>query len=333
MSRKMLPVLFLSHGGGPAHLLDFAGSPFAEIDRNSPSAEFMRSLSKNVVDKFNKTGNKVDCILVVSAHWEEPQFTVEYQTSKTTKLYYDYYGFPEEAYYPHLVYPAKTDLKVADEVINLLGDHNIKVNKKERGYDHGVFIPLKVAYPEANIPIVQLSLKDGLSMAEHIRLGEILRPLRSKGVLIVASGQITHNLREIRTARSGVDPRSIEFTDYIKNLLEDATPENYEQRKSLLTNIADHAPHFYWCHPRPEHFVPLAVAFGAGFTHHDVAESTSELEEGKSGADVEGSFAAEVDGSAAVIADSCSENGNAFCRRIYHEVAVGSMAVDSYVFL
>lgn len=281
-SRSMLPVLFLSHGGGPAHLLDFRGSTFAEIDKFSPSAEFLRNLPK-LLEQENHTKKPIECILVVSAHWEEPQFTVEYPTSsKTTKLYYDYYGFPEESYYPHLTYPVKTNFEVADELVaTLKNTHNIKVAKKERGYDHGVFIPLKVAFPEANIPIVQLSLKDGLSMREHIQLGEALRPFRSRGVLIVTSGQITHNLREIRPpsnpAQKVEDPRAVAFCDYIKTFLEGTTPENYEAQKATFSHVADHAPHFYWCHPRPEHFVPLAVAFGASFVPPEAATGEEEV--------------------------------------------------------
>ncbi|MFN3362002.1 MAG: hypothetical protein ACK421_11345, partial [Pseudanabaenaceae cyanobacterium] len=153
---------------------------------------------------------------------------------------YDYYGFPDEAYAPHTTYPVKTDLAVADRVIAQIeaASHGKwRVAKKERGFDHGVFIPLKVAFPEANIPVVQLSLKEGLSMREHIQLGEYLRPLRSEGVLIVTSGQITHNLRMMRSGDPNVkDPKSVEFCEYICRLLESTTPENYEEHKRRLVN-------------------------------------------------------------------------------------------------
>lgn len=290
----MLPVLFLSHGGGPAHALDSAGSMFQTIDINSPSAAFMRSLP-TILDSNLPTGIQPQCILVISAHWEEPNFTVDYQP-KATKLVYDYYGFPEEAYAPHLTYPVKTNLKVADCVVDLLNSHGITTAKKDRGFDHGVFMPLKTAFPEANIPTVQLSLRDGLSMKEHIQIGELLRPLRNKGVLIIASGQITHNLREFRTPRDEVDPRIVEFLDYMHSLLTSTTPETYEQSKDILTNIADHAPHFYWVHPRPEHFVPLAVAFGASYIPQEGSDASKPV-----------------------------------AQRIYSEVVMGSMGIDSYI--
>lgn len=290
----MLPVLFISHGGGPAHALDSRGSIFRSIDINSPSAAFMRSLP-SVLSSNLPIDAKPQCFLVVSAHWEEPTFTVDFQP-KATKLVYDYYGFPEEAYAPHLTYPVKTNLEVADRIVNLLNSHGITTTKKDRGFDHGVFMPLKVAFPEADIPVVQLSLRDGLSMAEHIRIGELLRPLRSEGVVIVASGQITHNLREIRTPRDEVDPRVVEFIEYMHSLLTSTTPESYEQSKEILTNIADYAPHFYWAHPRPEHFVPLAVAFGASYIPREGGEASKP-----------------------------------FVQRIYSEVVMGSMAMDSYI--
>lgn len=287
MSGKLLPVLFISHGGGPAHLLDFEGSTFSDIDRSSPSAEFLRKLPM-LLECENRTRNPIECILVVSAHWEEPQFTVEYPApSKNTNLYYDYYGFPDEAYYPHLMYPVKTHYGIADELISELSAESIPIAKKARGYDHGVFIPLKVAFPEANIPIVQLSLKDGLSMREHIRLGELLRPFRSRGVLIIASGQITHNLREMRSAgnKTTQDPRSVAFCEYIRTFLETTTPTNYDTQKRILMQIADHAPHFHWCHPRPEHFVPLAVAFGAGYVSFG-ENDTEETADGNAAEDI-----------------------------------------------
>jgi aromatic ring-opening dioxygenase catalytic subunit (LigB family) len=292
----MLPVLFLSHGGGPAHALDSTGSSFQSIDINSPSAAFMRSLP-SILESNLPSNTKPECFLVISAHWEEPNFTVDYQT-KATKLVYDYYGFPEEAYAPHLTYPVKTNLKVADRVLDLLSKHGITAVKKDRGFDHGVFMPLRTAFPEANIPVVQLSLRDGLSMTEHIRIGELLRPLRSEGVVIVASGQITHNLREIRSPRNDVDPRTVEFLEFMHELMTKTTSETYEQSKEILINIADHAPNFYWAHPRPEHFLPLAVSFGASYIPHEGGETSKP-----------------------------------FVQRLYSEIVMGSMGIDSYIWL
>lgn len=295
---KLLPTLFLSHGGGPAHLLDFSGSMFSEIDKNSKSAEFFRGLSKIIKNRSDP--NPIECILVVSGHWEESTFTVDYQNKGATKLVYDYYGFPEESYSPHLTYPVKTNLSVADKVVNRIQAAGLPCEKANRGFDHGTFIPLKVIYPEAQIPVVQLSLKSNLNLAEHIRLGEILKPLRKEGVLIIGSGQITHNLRELRAPKSPIDKRATAFTDWVKNFLEvEAMSKPYEESKNTLINIASQAPNFYWCHPRTEHFVPLAVIFGAAF--------------GPDSGD-----------------ETCSNPPKA--ERLYHEVVVGTMAIDSYIF-
>ena len=303
MSLRRLPVLFLSHGGGPAHLLDFTGSTFAPIDRNSKSADFMRNLG-NVVNQY-ANDTPIECILVVSAHWEESVFTVDYQT-KNTKLVYDYYGFPDESYAPHLTYPVKTNLKIANKIVDMLKKADIPVEKADRGFDHGVFIPLKVAYPEAKIPVVQLSLKSNLDIADHIKLGEILKPLRDQGVLIIASGQITHNLREIRQPRSSADPRTVDFTEWVNNFLTSVRVTNYAESKQKLMNIASEAPHFFHCHPRPEHFTPMAVAFGAGL-HEEIP--------------------VDEDGDPIELEDE-----GPHVKRIYDEIVLGSMAVDSYIF-
>ncbi len=298
MSAKLLPTLFISHGGGPAHALDL-GSRFGAIDRNSKSASFMRSL-RATIEKF-ATPNPIKCILVVTAHWEESVFTVDYQTGSKTKLVYDYYGFPAEAYAPHLTYPVKTDLKVADRVQELLGAANFPCEKKNRGYDHGTFMPLKISFPDADIPVVQLSLKSNLDLAEHIRLGEALRPLRKEGVLIIGSGQITHNLSALGETTS-VDRRAVQFIDWIKNFFGSVTAENYEQSKQTLINAERNVPHFRYMHPREEHFVPIVVAFAAGFNPEAV--------------------------------NGQGEDGNvAFkAHRLYTEVVMGSMAIDTYLF-
>lgn len=303
MSARRLPVMFLSHGGGPAHFLDFAGSSFSAIDRNSKSADFMRNL-RNVVDEHVDPENPVQCILFISGHWEESVFTVDYQP-KTTKLIYDYYGFPEEAYAPTLTYPVKTNLKLANKIVNMLKKANIAVEKADRGFDHGVFIPMKVAYPDADVPVVQLSLKSNLNIADHIKLGEILQPLRDQGVLIIGSGQITHNLREIRQPKSTPDPKTVAFVEWVNSFLRSVRASNYKESVQTLTNVEAVAPNFFFSHPRPEHFTPIAVAFGAAFY------SEPETDE---------------DGNLIEVPD---EGPRAL--RIYHEIVLGSMAVDSYL--
>jgi len=298
MSAKLLPTLFISHGGGPAHALDMGRSRFKDIDSKSKSAAFMRSLS-SIVDRY-ASPTPITCILVVTAHWEESVFTVDYQTGNKTKLVYDYYGFPAESYAPHLTYPVKTDLKVANRVYDLLKAANIPCDKQDRGFDHGTFMPLKIAYPDANIPVVQLSLKSNLDIAEHIRLGEVLRPLRKEGVLIIGSGQITHNLGALGGPTDRIDKRSVEFLNWIQAFFNQVTPETYESSKQTLIAANHNIPHFRFSHPREEHFIPLVVAFAAGFNPEAVSNSESEC-----------AFKAV---------------------RLYSEVVMGSMAIDTYLF-
>jgi 4,5-DOPA dioxygenase extradiol len=198
-----------------------------------------------------------------------------------------------------LTYPAKTDLKVADRVVELLKAANIPIEKADRGFDHGVFCPLKVAFPKADIPIVQLSLKGNLNNAEHIRLGEVLQPLREQGVLIVGSGQITHNLRELRQQHSSIDNRAADFCEWINDFLSSVNDLNYSEKKAQLSQVEQFAPNFYFCHPRAEHFTPLAVAFGAAFAPQPGV-------------------------------DACVVEGPR-ARRLYSEMVLGSMGIDSYV--
>jgi aromatic ring-opening dioxygenase catalytic subunit (LigB family) len=284
-----LPVFFLSHGGGPAHFMDGRGSMFNDIDRHSPSAKFMKSLPK-IVDSHSST--PIRCILVVSAHWEESVFTVDYQEGPT-RLVYDYYGFPPETYAPHLTYPVKTDLEIADRVYSLIKAAGLPCKKQNRGFDHGTFIPLKVAYPDANVPVVQLSLKSNLDILDHIHLGEILQPLRQEGVLIVGSGQITHNLGALRGG-GRTDSKTIAFTEWVNEFLKNSNTANYAERKQIFANIETLAPNYRDAHPREEHFIPLAVAFGAAFGGQQSVETVSD--------------------------------------RIYQEVVMGTMAIDSYMF-
>lgn len=297
---QLIPALFISHGAGPAAFVNYKGSRFQDLDDSSPSAAFLRSL-KDVVNEHSNH-QPIRSILVVSAHWEEPVFTVDYEKG-TPKLYYDYSGFPEETYAPHLTYPVPTDLNLAVRVHQLLTASSIKtiLKPREAGFDHGVFIPLKLAYPEATIPVVQLSLNRNLDLATHIQLGEALAPLRQEGVLIIGSGQITHGGGQ--GSKPGViDTRATAFIDYMCNLLEGTNEGNYEEMKRALINTPSDAPHFAWNHPRTEHFVPLAVAFGA-------------------------SKPAVVDGSG----DTCGAD-KLVVRRVFEGIAMGYMALDNYIF-
>ena len=320
MKTSLTPVLFLSHGAGPAAFLTVKGSPLAEVDSTSPSAAFLRNL-KNLLPQGEDVP-PIKSILVISAHWEEKEFTVDYQTG-STKLLYDYYGFPKESYAPYLEYPVPTDLHLARHVHELLNTNGIKNSLKPRdgGFDHGVFIPLKLAFPDADIPVVQLSLNSNLDLATHIQLGEALAPLRKEGVLIIGSGQITHSSGgSVKLPPGQVDTRAVQFTDYYKNLLESTNEHNYEENKAAFIASPSVAPYFHWNHPRTEHFVPLAVVYGASCPHiintktiqpHDVGVDMIEK---------------------ACVNPSSTSTVSLSVRRLFHHIAMGSMATDAYIF-
>lgn len=261
-----LPTLYLSHGGGPMHALDNTGRMFSAIDKNSKSADFLRSLPQRIAEYSPISAIKA--IVIISGHWEESEFTVGYQSSGTS-LIYDYYGFDREAYAPYLTYPVPTDLAVADRVFGLLQQAGIPARKMNRGFDHGTFMPLLLAFPEAKIPVVQVSMKAGLDPTEHFRLGEILQPLREEGILIIGSGSLTHN-RQLFDISGKKDRRAAKFTESIyQELTSIHTQEDYEALIRALSSSVEankKFPYLSLMHPTMDHFTPLLVAVGAGVT-------------------------------------------------------------------
>ncbi|MET0287928.1 MAG: class III extradiol ring-cleavage dioxygenase [Polyangiales bacterium] len=237
-----LPVAFIPHGGGPWPFVDLGFGDRREV---SALIEYLRTLP-------TLTTTRPRALLVVSAHWEEAVPTV--MTSARPPLLFDYYGFPPESY--QLTWPAPGELAVAARVHTLLQDAGIATASDDtRGFDHGTFVPLKVAYPEADIPTVQLSLKRGLDPAEHIAIGKALAPLRDEGVFIVGSGMSYHNMRGFR----GAGRADSETFDAWLRAAATASPT---ERAQLLASWAS-APSARACHPREEHLLPLMVIAGA----------------------------------------------------------------------
>jgi aromatic ring-opening dioxygenase catalytic subunit (LigB family) len=194
-------------------------------------------------------------ILSVSGHWEEDQFTVA--TSEHPPMVYDYYGFPEHTY--RIKYPAPGSREVARRVVQLLGGSDITVEEDaERGFDHGTFVPLAVMYPQAQVPVVSLSLRANLSASEHLRMGAALAPLRDEGVLILGSGLSYHNLRALRMAATA-GPVSDQFEAWLTQAVSDPSSASRAQKLSRW----DQAPAARLAHPREEHLIPLMVAAGA----------------------------------------------------------------------
>ena len=243
MQSARMPVVFLPHGGGPWPFVDVGFGDRAELDA---LAGYLRSIRN-----LPKTPPKA--LLCVSAHWEEQRPTV--MTSERPPMLFDYYGFPPESY--RLTWPAPGHPGVAARVRQLLEGAGFEsAADPERGFDHGTFVPLKLAYPEAEVPTVQLSLKQGLDPEEHLAIGRALAPLRDEGVFIVGSGMTFHNLRAFGSPQSR--PVSEQFDAWLR----DAATGTPEERDRKLAQWSK-APSARAAHPREEHLIPLMVAAGA----------------------------------------------------------------------
>jgi aromatic ring-opening dioxygenase catalytic subunit (LigB family) len=193
-------------------------------------------------------------LLVVSGHWEVPAFTAS--AAASPQLIFDYSGFPEHTY--HLTWPAPGDPALATRVSQLLKQAGLPAaTSATRGFDHGVFVPLKVAFPQAQIPVVTLSLASSLDPALHLAAGRALAPLRDEGVLIVASGMSFHNLRGYLRPETPERARAFDF--WLTRAIESPASE----RDALLAAWRQ-APFATYAHPREEHLIPLMIAAGAG---------------------------------------------------------------------
>lgn len=257
-----LPVLFLSHGGGPCFFMDMPPShPMHEMGPTSRAAAFLRGLSAH---PSLAPVWPPKAILVVSAHWEESAFTV--QEGARPPLLFDYHGFPPETY--RLTWPAPGAPAVAARVRSLLAGAGLPAagDSGKRGFDHGVFVPLKLVEPDAGIPTLQLSLHGGLDPALHLRAGAALAPLRREGVLIVGSGYATHNLGAFfsgeRHSAASPAPWAAAFDGWLVSTVTGGDPV---ARVAALADPEGSAPRgtFRKAHPREEHLLPLHVVVGA----------------------------------------------------------------------
>jgi 4,5-DOPA dioxygenase extradiol len=240
-----LPTLFIPHGGGPCFFMDPDGGP------SDPMWQPMEQYLAGLIDSLPE---RPRAILLVSGHWEEAEITVH--TGVQPELLFDYYGFPEHTY--HLRWNAPGAPEIARRAASLLRDAGFATREENaRGWDHGVFIPMKVAVPEANIPLAQMSLRADLDPADHIAIGRALAPLRDEGVLIVGSGMSFHNLR---VRGSVAIAPSTEWDSALTDAVTDPDPVRRAQRVAAWREL----PHAQFAHPREEHLLPLMVALGAG---------------------------------------------------------------------
>ena len=228
-----MPVVFAGHG-----------SPMLAIEDNETTGEFRR-IGEEIIAKYGRP----KAILAISAHWYTDGTFI--QSTETPKQIYDMYGFPKELY--ELSYPADGSPELADEIQKILGD-KVQVDN-EWGIDHGTWSVLVHMFPDADIPVVQLSIDGTLTSKEYFELGEKLSSLREQGVLIFGSGNIVHNLHRIEPGNPGGSTHTREFSDTIVEAVEkrdDAKVIGYERE-----------PNAPYAVPTPEHFLPLLYVLGA----------------------------------------------------------------------
>ncbi|TMW59557.1 hypothetical protein Poli38472_004626 [Pythium oligandrum] len=239
------PSVFVPHGGGPMPLM------------NDPSHRTMIEWLKNFQRDYVTT--KPAAIVLVTAHWEGE--VTQITSSPAPELFYDYYGFPPETY--EIKYPAPGHPELAKRIQDLLANQSIPSElDAKRGYDHGVFIPLKLMFPDADVPVVQMSVYRSFDPESHIKLGEALRSLREDNILIVGSGFSFHSFKYFFGPNSALANKvSVPFHDYFRDaLVETKDPAERRRRLQQWTK----APYAREVHPREEHLMPLLVAAGAG---------------------------------------------------------------------
>lgn len=234
------PTFFIPHGGGPCFFMDDPRGVWTGMEA------FLRSLPERLPETPT-------AILVVSGHWETDGFALT--GAEKPGLIYDYNGFPAHTYQLRFDAPGAPDL--ARDAAALLKGAGMKARvDPDRGLDHGVFVPLKVAFPDADIPVVEMSVDRNLDPALHLAAGRALAPLRDKGVVIVASGMSFHNMRGYGDLRFTEPSRAFD------QWLTDAVQSPAAARAAALESWAE-APAGRLSHPQEEHLLPLMVAAGA----------------------------------------------------------------------
>jgi len=233
------PTVFLNHGGGPLPLLG-----------RQPT------VVQHIKDVRGKIPETPDAIVLISAHWESNPISIT--SNPKPGMLFDYYGFPPETYKYKYDAPGSPDL--ARRIQTLLRAEGLDSRLDEdRGFDHGAFIPMMILYPDADIPIVCVSLHSSLSTEMNMKLGRALAPLRNGKVLIVGSGYTFHNLNSFMFPSEEGKSKAKQFNDWLKSsLLRDGSHFIEELRDW------ESAPFARFCHPREEHLLPLHVVAAAG---------------------------------------------------------------------
>ena len=241
MSANKMPVFFLSHGGGPWPWIPEMRSAFAK------TAEAFAKLPQTLPEKPKG-------VLVITGHWEAPEWSVS--TADRPPMDYDYSGFPDYTY--KIQYNAPGSPALAARVRELLGHAGFRADKDaKRGFDHGTFVPLSLMYPDAEVPIVLLSLKSSYDPGEHIRVGQALESLRDEGIVIIGSGLTYHNMRGFR------QPGSMLVSEAFEGYLNDAITDPDPASRIGKLERWEAGPSARAAHPREDHLLPLMVVAGA----------------------------------------------------------------------
>lgn len=239
----MLPTVFISHG-----------SPMLAIEPGTYGKTW-KSIAASIP--------RPDAILMVSAHWNSRQPVLSAASNPAT--IHDFGGFPAELY--QIQYPAPGAPVLAERVAGLLETAGFPVGiAPDRGLDHGAWVPLQQMYPEADIPVTQLSVQPAMDAEWHLKMGEALRPLRDENVLVIASGSLTHNLHELHFDEFSTDVAD-EYVHDFQHWMQSALQRH---DRAALASWLQQAPQARRAHPTPEHLLPLFVAYGAAGDQPDV---------------------------------------------------------------
>ncbi len=232
----MLPALFISHGAPTLPLEDV------------PARGFLSELGGTL--------ERPRAVLAVSAHWETA--TPQVSAAERPETIHDFYGFPDALY--RLSYPAPGAPELAARAVSRLREAGLQAaTDPARGLDHGAWVPLMLMYPEATVPVTQISIQPELGPAHHFAVGRALAPLRAEGVLVLASGSAVHNLRDLAWDAVGGQP--VEWARQFDAWLADRIDRGATE---ALLDYRQRAPHAVRAHPRDEHLLPLFAAMGAG---------------------------------------------------------------------
>ncbi len=234
------PSLYIPHGGGPCFFMPDPTGMWRKMEA------YLQSIPESLPEKPR-------AILLVSAHWETQGFA--FTGGGAPGLIYDYYGFPPHTY--ELTYPAPGAPWLAERAAGLLRGAGMPARvDPDHGFDHGMFVPLKVAFPDADIPVVEMSLDASLDPALHLAAGRALAPLRDEGVLVIGSGMSFHNMQVMR------NPALAAYSTDFDRWLGEAATAPADERAAMLARW-EQAPNARYSHPREEHLLPLMVAAGA----------------------------------------------------------------------